>query len=133
MGRVTLEDRKKLFKLMLCLQGNSYDNLARVLIEIGWCNPTVDQDTLAQDLSALGSVATNRREKRANAPKILVKLLTIGDRFGLRIPTQLILLGKSFLILEGINRKLDPDMDFIKLGESLIIKHFIKYINNSTK
>lgn len=58
--------------------------------------------------------------KRIRLSSIVYEVIEIVNRFGIKVPRDLILVGKTLINLEGVGRLLDPDFDAVEIAEPVI-------------
>lgn len=58
--------------------------------------------------------------KRIRIAAIIEDLTRLIHRFRIRIPSELLLVGKALITLEGVGRTLDPDFDVVEVAEPFV-------------
>ena len=130
-GSLSIEDRKDLFKIVMTLFAKKYDQLAELLVELGWCSEQNKLDALKEEIQNTGNMVVGKSQKDIKTQSVLNRLFLMGDKYGLNVPAQFVLLGKTLIMLEGMSHQINPNANFEKIGEPLILKHFTKYMVNT--
>jgi ubiquinone biosynthesis protein len=58
---------------------------------------------------------------------VFQRLLTVGEKFNIKVPVQFTLLVKTLVAIEGMAKTIDPNMDLQKAARPIIMKHFSKW------
>ncbi|WP_183255927.1 ABC1 kinase family protein [Anoxybacteroides tepidamans] len=116
-GRITSEMKYHLSSFMIALMRQSTDGIMKTIGDMGLVPDDVDVSQLREDIEKL-------REKYYHIPLSQVSLgvavhdlLHVAFRHSIRIPSDLTLLGKALLTVEGVVEKLDPDFSIIDIAE----------------
>lgn len=109
--------RERLLKLLFAAVDARGEDVARELVAIGTRLEQFDETAFSRDTGQLvARYATGRR--RTSEGRLLLELVGCSARYGLRVPAEISLLGKTLLNLERVAGALDPDMDPRELVES---------------
>ena len=108
---VSRENQLRLMALLVTLVERDGDRTARACIEMGTPGREFRETGFRADVGHLVARYTGVPLKELPFGVIVRDLLTLCVRNDIRIPTEMVLLGKTLLNLEPICRKLDPDMD----------------------
>lgn len=125
MGTLSKDDRDVAAGLMRALFTKNYQEFVEVQIRAGWVPETADKDAIRKsfkNISGLlikGSLATAFR-----------RLLSLGEKHGIKVPVQFTLLVKTLIAVEGVAKTVDPNIDIGKDAAPIIIKHFSKWLKN---
>jgi ubiquinone biosynthesis protein len=111
MGTLTSTDQRYLAQNLLAFIKRDYRKVAELHIESGW----VPADTRVNDFeSALRAVCEPMFERpiqQVSFGKLLLRLFQTAQRFNMVLQPQLILLQKTILNIEGVARKLHPELN----------------------
>jgi ubiquinone biosynthesis protein len=119
-GRLDERLRENLLLLVSAAIRRDIDMLVNIL---------ADMDTLPQDLERARFVreANLFVERYYRIPlgkirlsSIVQDIMEIIRRFGIRIPSDVLLIGKALITLEGVGRTLDPDFDAVSAAEPFV-------------
>lgn len=86
---------------------------ARLLCEIGEYETQPDLPRLEKDISLFVSMHLAKSLKDINTAQMVTHLLELCTKHEVRIPPDFFLMLKSFIAIEGISKKLDPEFDMI--------------------
>ena len=116
-GRLTPEMKYHVSSFIIALMQQSTDGVIKALSRMELLQDDVDMKQLYDDLEQL-------REKYYRVPLSRIRLgEAIQDLFrtarnhSIRMPTDLILFGKTLLTLEGIVKQLDPDISLLDIAK----------------
>ena len=109
-GRLSEERRHQLAVLLHGLVSQDAGKVADVLLE--WSSDAqTDGETLGSEIDAFVDQYHGVTLKRLDLSAMLSDLIAILREHGLALPSDLALLIKAFITLEGLGRQLDPDFD----------------------
>ncbi|WP_205138007.1 AarF/UbiB family protein [Virgibacillus halotolerans] len=116
-GRLTPEMKGHFGTLVIALMRQSSDGIIKAITRMGLVPDDVDIQLLREDVDQL-------REKYYDIPLSKVSigepvndLFSIAHQYHIQLPSELTLLGKTLLTMEGIVEKLDPDLSIVKMAE----------------
>ena len=120
MGRLGHRERRFLAEILYGFITRDYRRIAERHFEIGYVPPhqSVDEFTLA--LRAIGEPLHGRAASEIVMSKVLGQLFSTTELFEMRTRPELILLQKSMVLVEGVSRMLDPDLDIWKVSEPIV-------------
>lgn len=124
MGRLDKEDKTILAKTLVFLFTKNYKGLAQIQKEAGWFNGDADENVLIDAYKDIANTIVDRTQKEYSVFDSLRNMLNQGEKYGLKVPTRFTLLVKNLIIIEGVSKKVDPNVNIKKLGEPIIMKHF---------
>ncbi|NNV05942.1 AarF/ABC1/UbiB kinase family protein [Geobacillus sp. C56-T2] len=117
MGRLRPNVKHHLSTLVIALMRQNTDGVLNAIYGLGLVPDEVDEGTLRDDIDEL-------REKYYRVPlsdislgEAVEDLLSVAFRHGIRIPSDLTLLGKALLTVEGVVEMLDPQFRIIDVAE----------------
>ncbi len=110
-GTLSKSDQRYLAENMLAFFQRDYQRIAELHLESGW----IPADTRVTDFeSAIRTVCEpifERPLKDISFGSLLLRLFQVGKRFHMEVQPQLILLQKTLLHIEGLGRRLYPELD----------------------
>lgn len=128
-GRLSPGTKKHFASLVIALRNQSSKGVIRAISYMGVIPDEVDQSKLYADVDEM-------REKYYQVPLNQISLGTaIGDLFmvanrhHIRIPSELTLLGKSLLTMEGVAVALDPEIKIFDIAEPFGKKLFVEQLD----
>jgi predicted unusual protein kinase regulating ubiquinone biosynthesis (AarF/ABC1/UbiB family) len=110
-GRLSKELQERLFRLLLAIADGDDSEAAAVVVALGEPLADVDQTSMRRHVRDLMAQQSHAPAYALNVGKMLLDLARCGYRFGLRMPSELPLLGKTLLNLHDIGRVLDRGFD----------------------
>lgn len=122
-GRIKKETWLSMNSLMEAMGREDYPLMARSLAGIGATDEKIDVDRFAADLEALftklNHVALDARGEMAllderELNRVMIQMVEIGERHGLRFPREFALLMKQMLYFDRYIRILAPGMDLFQ-------------------
>ena len=119
MGRVTEENMEHFASIFLALANHDYDALVRQYVELGFVSETsVDieqfQREMKQDLVELLEPYYVMQVKQIDFGAYIDRVTHILLRHHLKLPSNLYLMDKSLITLEGILKQLDPEFNYFE-------------------
>ncbi|MBE0454713.1 MAG: phosphotransferase [Roseovarius sp.] len=115
-GRLTEERRDQLIRLLLGLVKQEPRRVADVMLD--WTGDSaMDEDSLLLEIQTFVQQYHGMALKQLKLGEMLSDLVSILRLHHLTLPTDLSLLIKAFISLEGMGRELDPDYDMA--GEAM--------------
>ena len=120
MGRLGLKDRRFLAEILYGFITRDYRRVAEVHFEAGYVPAHHSVDDFAQAIRAVGEPIQNRRADEISMAKVLTLLFEITSLFEMQTRTELVMLQKTMVVVEGVARTLDPRIDIWKTSEPVI-------------
>lgn len=125
-GRVAPEIMEIMANTFLSLINSDFDGLIDNYIELGIVPEDIEIEVFRQefkaDLVEFMEPLYGLTLKEINFTKYLDTLTHLAMKHSLKIPSDLLLINKAFLILDNIGRELDPDFDLIAEAEPYALK-----------
>jgi ubiquinone biosynthesis protein len=116
-GRITPEMKYHLSSLIIALMRQSTDGVMKVIGDMGLVPEGVDVSRLREDIEQLREKYYHIPLSQVSLGEAVQDLLHVAFRHSIRIPSDLTLLGKALLTVEGVVEKLDPDFSIIDIAE----------------
>ncbi len=85
--------------------------MAEVHFEAGYVPADQDVDAFAQALRSVGEPIFGHGASQVSMARLLAHLFDVTERFGMETRTELILLQRTMVVVEGVARTLDPDLN----------------------
>jgi ubiquinone biosynthesis protein len=120
MGRLGLKERRFLAEVLYGFIRRDYRRAAEVHFEVGYVPPHHDIDTFAQALRAIGEPLRGHTARDISMSRFLTQLFEVTELFDMQTRPELILLQKTMVVVEGVSRVLDPDLDMWKTSEPVV-------------
>ncbi len=125
MGRVTDENMEHFASIFLALANHDYDSLVRQYVDLGFLSDTsVDieqfQREMKEDLAELLEPYYVMQVKQIDFGAYIDRVTQILLRHRLKLPSNLYLMDKSLITLEGILKQLDPDFNYFEAARPYV-------------
>jgi ubiquinone biosynthesis protein len=120
MGRLGLKERRFLAEILLGFIRRDYRRVAEVHFEAGYVPPYHSVEDFAQAIRAIGEPIHDRRADEISMAKLLTLLFEITSLFDMATRTELVMLQKTMVVVEGVARHLDPKLDMWTTSEPVV-------------
>lgn len=125
MGHIDEYTRRVYAEILFGFIQRDYKRVAEVHFEAGYVPADRDVDEFARALRAVGEPIFGMDATRISMGKLLAYLFEVTERFGMETRTELILLQRTMVVVEGVARSLDPKMNIWKVAEP-VVEDYIK-------
>jgi ubiquinone biosynthesis protein len=113
-GRLDARLRSALARIIRAVWRRDAGALAALAVEIGRPLRDVDRDALERDLAALIETYADVPLGELRMTDVLVEVVGTASRHALRLPSNLLLLVKAIVTIEGVGRQLDPSFRMVR-------------------
>ena len=120
MGRLGMKERRFLAEILLGFIRRDYRRVAQVHFEAGYVPPHHSVEDFAQAIRAIGEPIHDRRADEISMAKLLTLLFEITGLFDMVTRTELVMLQKTMVVVEGVARNLDPKLDMWTTSEPVV-------------
>ncbi len=120
MGRLGTKERRFLAEILYGFITRDYRRVAEVHFEAGYVPPVHTVEDFAQAIRAIGEPIHSRTADQISMAKLLSLLFEITALFDMRTRTELVLLQKTMVVVEGVARSLDPRLDLWSTAEPVV-------------
>ena len=110
-GHLTSHTQDALLRLMLAIVDGRGDEATTAVIALGERLDDFDEAATRSLVSTMLGRYGDARARELNVGRVMLELCRSGNRIGLRLASELALLGKTLLNLDTIGRTLDPDFE----------------------
>lgn len=111
MGRIGLPERRFLAEILYGLITRDYHRASAIHFEAGYVPPHHTVEEFAQAMRAIGEPIHGRTAEEISMAELLGQLFAYTELFDMETRPELILLQKSMVIVEGVARDLDPNLN----------------------
>jgi ubiquinone biosynthesis protein len=108
MGRLDSMTRRHYAEILYGFLTRDYRRVAEVHFEAGYVPADRDVEAFAQSLRAIGEPIHGQDVSSISMARLLALLLETTERFGMATRTELILLQRTMVVVEGVSRSIDP-------------------------
>src|ERR1017187_4665669 len=110
-GRVNSTMQENLLRLLLAISEGNGDDAVKIVLRISETAEDFDEAEFTKKATAFVSEQRNQTLDRQDVGKALMDVSRTAAETGLYVPTELTLLGKTLLQLEGIGKILCPNFN----------------------
>ncbi len=120
MGRIDEYTRRVYAEILMGFIGKDYRRVAEVHFEAGYVPANRDIDEFARALRAVGEPIFGMDANRISMARLLSYLFEVTERFGMETRTELILLQRTMVVVEGVARGLDPQINIWQVAGPVV-------------
>ncbi len=120
MGRIDEYTRRVYAEILMGFIAKDYRRVAEVHFEAGYVPPDRDIDEFARALRAVGEPIFGLDATRVSMARLLSYLFEVTERFGMETRTELILLQRTMVVVEGVARSLDPQINIWQVAKPVV-------------
>ena len=120
MGRIDAYTRRVYAEILIGFLHRDYTRVAEVHFEAGYVPADRDIGAFAQALRAVGEPIFGQDATRISMARLLAHLFEVTERFGMRTRTELILLQRTMVVVEGVGRSLNPAMNMWETARPVV-------------
>ncbi|WGW04676.1 2-polyprenylphenol 6-hydroxylase [Tropicibacter oceani] len=125
MGHIDEYTRRVYAEILYGFIRRDYQRVAEVHFEAGYVPADRDVDEFARALRAVGEPIFGMDATGISMGKLLAYLFEVTERFGMETRTELILLQRTMVVVEGVARSLNPNMNIWKTAQP-VVEDYIK-------
>ncbi|MBV0913436.1 2-polyprenylphenol 6-hydroxylase [Anianabacter salinae] len=125
MGRLDEYTRRVYAEILFGFIRKDYRRVAEVHFEAGYVPADRDIDEFARALRAVGEPIFGLDATQVSMARLLSYLFEVTERFGMETRTELILLQRTMVVVEGVARSLNPQINIWKVAQP-IVEDYIK-------
>jgi ubiquinone biosynthesis protein len=119
MGRLGLKERRFLAEILHGLITRDYRRTAEIHFEAGYVPPHHPVEVFAQAMRAIGEPIHGRTASEISMADLLGQLFAYTEVFDMATRPELILLQKTMVVVEGVARSLDPELNLWTAAEPI--------------
>jgi ubiquinone biosynthesis protein len=120
MGRLDRATRYYLADMLIGFLSGDYRRVAEVHFAAGYVPPTRSIEAFTQACRAIGEPILGRPLQEISVARLLAQLFQVTEQFEMETQPQLLLLQKTMVLVEGVGRRLDPEVNIWALAQPLI-------------
>ncbi|ADE30225.1 2-polyprenylphenol 6-hydroxylase [Rickettsia prowazekii] len=133
MGRLKEKDRLSVAEILFAFLKRDYKLVAKVHLRAGYIPANTDLDLFAGSCRAVTEPIVGTPTKNISIGKLLTHLFKITEDFGMEVQPDLLILQKTLIMVEGIGRQLDSNVNMWQLAEPWIKKWAVKNLSPEAK
>jgi ubiquinone biosynthesis protein len=119
MGRLGMKERRFLAEILHGLITRDYRRAAAIHLEAGYVPPHHSVEVFAQAMRAIGEPIHGRTASEISMAELVGQLFAYTEVFDMATRPELILLQKSMVVVEGVARSLDPELNMWTAAEPI--------------
>ncbi|MDF1856299.1 2-polyprenylphenol 6-hydroxylase [Pseudooceanicola sp.] len=120
MGHIDDYTRRVYAEILYGFISRDYRRIAEVHFEAGYVPADRDVDEFARALRAVGEPIFGMDATRMSMGRLLSYLFEVTERFGMETRTELILLQRTMVVVEGVARSLDPQINIWEAAKPVV-------------
>ncbi|MEA2873427.1 MAG: ubiquinone biosynthesis protein [Hyphomicrobiales bacterium] len=120
MGRLSPKERRFLAEILYGFITRNYYRTAEVHFEAGYVPPHHSVESFAQAIRAIGEPIHNKSAADISMAKLLTLLFEVTGLFDMKTRPELLLLQKTMVVVEGVARSFDPNLDMWATAEPVV-------------
>ncbi len=125
MGRIDEYTRRVYAEILYGFIKRDYRRVAEVHFEAGYVPADRDIDEFARALRAVGEPIFGMEANRVSMARLLSFLFEVTEKFGMETRTELILLQRTMVVVEGVARSLDAHINIWDVAKP-VVEGYIK-------
>jgi ubiquinone biosynthesis protein len=119
MGRLGFKERRFLAEILHGLITRDYHRTAAIHFEAGYVPPHQSVELFAQAMRAIGEPIHGRMASEISMADLLGQLFAYTEVFDMETRPELLLLQKTMVVVEGVARSLDPELNIWTAAEPI--------------
>nr|WP_310203146.1 2-polyprenylphenol 6-hydroxylase [Ancylobacter sp. 3268] len=120
MGRLGVKERRFLAEILYGFITRNWIRTAEVHFEAGYVPMHHSVEDFAQAIRAIGEPIHSRSASEISMAKLLTLLFEVTALFDMKTRPELLLLQKTMVVVEGVARTLDPDLNMWRTAEPVV-------------
>jgi ubiquinone biosynthesis protein len=125
MGRIDEYTRRVYAEILFGFIRRDYKRVAEVHFEAGYVPADKNVDEFARALRAVGEPIFGMDATQISMGRVLTYLFDVTEQFGMETRTELILLQRTMVVVEGVARSLHPQINIWEVAKP-IVEDYIK-------
>lgn len=128
MGRIDTYTRKVYAEILMGFLQRDYRRVAEAHFEAGYVPANQDVDAFAQALRAVGEPIFGQDAAHVSMARLFGHLFDVTERFGMQTRTELILLQRTMVVVEGVTRTFDSNMNMWDVSGPIIERYILDHL-----
>jgi ubiquinone biosynthesis protein len=120
MGHIDEYTRRVYAEILIGFIRRDYRSVAEVHFEAGYVPRDRDIDEFARALRAVGEPIFGMDASRISMARLLSYLFEVTEKFGMQTRTELILLQRTMVVVEGVARSLNPNINIWQTARPVV-------------
>lgn len=128
MGHIDEYTRRVYAEILFGFIRKDYKRVAEVHFEAGYVPADKDVDEFARALRAVGEPIFGMDASQMSMGRLFSYLFEVTERFGMETRTELILLQRTMVVVEGVARSLNPQINIWQVASPIVTDYISKSI-----
>ena len=128
MGRIDEYTRRVYAEILFGFIRKDYRRVAEVHFEAGYVPADRNIDDFARALRAVGEPIFGMSANRISMARLLAYLFEVTERFGMETRTELILLQRTMVVVEGVARSLSPNINIWQVAQPIVERYIAENV-----
>uniref|UniRef100_A0A7C4X8N7 AarF/ABC1/UbiB kinase family protein n=1 Tax=candidate division WOR-3 bacterium TaxID=2052148 RepID=A0A7C4X8N7_UNCW3 len=128
-GRLTPKIKQEILDIIIGVVEREPERVARALLRVGIVENSVDFESLKEDIFYVVNKFEGRSLAQISVADFTNDINRVIRNYNIRIPQELLYLGKAISQIESIGRELDPEFDTITWLERFMIKNNLRALS----
>jgi ubiquinone biosynthesis protein len=128
MGRIDEYTRRVYAEILYGFIRKDYRRVAEVHFEAGYVPPDRDIDEFARALRSVGEPIFGMDASQISMGRLLNYLFEVTERFGMETRTELILLQRTMVVVEGVARSFNPHTNIWRVAQPIVEAYIRKFV-----
>src|SRR5437016_6591220 len=120
MGRLDREARCDVADMLIGFLSGDYRRVAEVHFAAGYVPRSRSVDAFTQACRSIGEPILGRPLHEISIARLLAQLFHVTEQFEMETQPQLLLLQKTMVLVEGVGRRLDPEVNIWTMARPLV-------------
>ncbi|MEW6621861.1 MAG: AarF/ABC1/UbiB kinase family protein [Bacillota bacterium] len=116
-GYISPERKKQITRLLLALVRRDSSQIVKAILEMGVISKTTELQKLRRDMDMLISLYYSVPLGKLNLGAVIREILDLAFAHRVQIPSEMTLLAKALITLEGVIKDLDPSISIVEIAE----------------
>ncbi len=113
-GRLSPRMRDLTIDMMVAAFRSDYDAIADALYAIASPTEKIDLRAFRSEVALLADRYLGKRLKELELSSLVRDLVGAANRYGLEVPSDFLLVGKTLMTVEGIGKEIAPELDIME-------------------
>lgn len=128
MGRIDPYTRRAYAEILFGFIRKDYRRVAEVHFEAGYVPADRDIDEFARALRSVGEPIFGMDARHISMARLLAYLFEVTEKFGMQTRTELILLQRTMVVVEGVARSLNPEINMWQVAKPVVEEYIREHI-----
>jgi ubiquinone biosynthesis protein len=120
MGRLDEKSRFFVAGMMQAFVKKDFNKVSDLHFEFGIVPESQSREDFALACRSIAEPILGRPQNEVSIAKLLAQLFKVAEDYKMNLQPQFLMLQKAMMLVEGVGRKIDPNMNMWKLAEPVI-------------